>query len=88
MQHNLEIYAGQAPEVLERVLRVTRHRGFAIESLNMENLHDEQQVRIQLKVSSERSIHLLSTQLSKLVDVTKVTTLASDPQQQNQLAMA
>lgn len=68
MNHNLEVTMAQRPEVVERVLRVVRHRGFTLTNMNM-RLVDES-VYLSLSVSSERGIELLSNQLTKLVDVT------------------
>ena len=34
-QHNITIEARFCPEILERILRVIRHRGFHICSMNM-----------------------------------------------------
>ena len=36
-QHRLNIQTCARPEVLERVLRVVRHRGFRLCALNMES---------------------------------------------------
>jgi acetolactate synthase II small subunit len=69
MQHNLSIQARFRPEVLERVLRVVRHRGFQVCAMNMASAVNEEQINIQLTVASQRSIDLLSAQLSKLMDV-------------------
>ena len=61
MQHQVAVQARFNPETLERVLRVVRHRGFQICSMNME-----------LTVASPRSVDLLFSQLTKLVDVAHV----------------
>ncbi|MFV8075423.1 acetolactate synthase 2 small subunit, partial [Enterobacter cloacae complex sp.6730661] len=52
MQHQLSILARFRPEVLERILRVTRHRGFRISSMNVDQLSDSDNVSIELTVSS------------------------------------
>jgi len=72
MNHTLTIEAQQRPEILERVLRVTRHRGFNVKSLNMEQQAEGKQVRITVTVNSDRPIAQLRNQLSKLVDVARV----------------
>ena len=76
-QHQLNLITGSRPEVLERVLRVVRHRGFALCSLNMEQ--DCQQLRITVTVESERPIQQLWSQLVKLVDVSRVDALEQQP---------
>ena len=71
-QHQLTIHAQFRPELLERVLRVVRHRGFQLCSINMESQVDCQDLCITVTVASERPIQLLHTQLAKLSDVTHV----------------
>ena len=72
MQHQVAVQARFNPETLERVLRVVRHRGFQICSMNMETATDAQSINIELTVASPRSVELLFSQLSKLVDVARV----------------
>jgi acetolactate synthase II small subunit len=43
-QYQLNLITGSRPEVLERVLRVVRHRGFALCQLNMETVPDSRKV--------------------------------------------
>ena len=74
MQHNLEITVKQCPEVLERVLRVTRHRGFKVTEMKM-HTKDDSNLAINLWVEAERAIELLSNQLDKLIDVTQCKVL-------------
>ena len=69
MQHQVAVQARFNPETLERVLRVVRHRGFQICSMNMETATDAQNISIELTVASPRPVDLLFSQLSKLVDV-------------------
>ena len=76
-QHTLHIHAQPRPEVMERVLRVVRHRGFALNALHME--HDCQQLRITVTVESVRPIQQLWSQLVKLVDVSRVDALEQQP---------
>ena len=65
----LKLFVNQSPEVLERILRVTRHRGFKIDSLQWTNETGE----LLLTVSSQRELHLLESQLIKLFDVKEVS---------------
>jgi len=69
MQHQLSIEARSRPEILERVLRVVRHRGFRVCALNMVPQTNPECINIQLTVASLRPVDLLSSQLSKLMDV-------------------
>ncbi|MBB1322424.1 acetolactate synthase 2 small subunit [Shewanella sp. SR43-8] len=68
MMHALEITVQQRPEVLERVLRVTRHRGFKVTQMQV-RINDDTSMAVDLWVEAERGIELLSTQLDKLIDV-------------------
>lgn len=72
MQHQLAILARFRPEVLERILRVTRHRGFQISSMTMDHLPDGDNVNIEMTVNSQRPLTQLYAQLTKLSDVSEV----------------
>lgn len=74
MIHSLELTVQQRPEVLERVLRVTRHRGFTITQMQM-RMNDDASLSLDMEVDSERAIELLSNQLNKLIDVTQCKVL-------------
>lgn len=69
MQHQLAVQARLRPETLERVLRVVRHRGFTLCAMNMETGDYAGSINIELTVESLRPVELLSSQLTKLVDV-------------------
>ena len=69
MQHQVSIQARFRPEMLERVLRVVRHRGFQVCAMNMSPTMNSDSVNIELTVASQRPVDLLSSQLSKLMDV-------------------
>ena len=68
-QHQLSIEARFRPEILERILRVVRHRGFQVCSMNMALVANAENINIEMTVASQRSVDLLSSQLSKLIDV-------------------
>ena len=70
----LKLTLNQSPEVLERVLRVARHRGFKVEQLEWQYETGE----LVVTVSSERAIFLLINQLAKLVDVKEVVELNAE----------
>ena len=66
-QYQFVIKANKRPETLERLLRVIRHRGFEVLSLNAENNGSE--ITLNVTVQSERVVELLFNQLVKLPDV-------------------
>ncbi|MBA2817286.1 acetolactate synthase 2 small subunit [Candidatus Pantoea persica] len=68
-QHQLSIEARFRPEILERILRIVRHRGFQVCAMNMATVANAENVNIEMTVASQRSVDLLSSQLSKLMDV-------------------
>lgn len=74
-QHTLEIEARPQPEIMERILRVTRHRGFALKSMQLDTMESCPNFKIRVTVSSERNIDQLRNQLNKLVDVARVDEL-------------
>ena len=67
MEHQIELTAQHRPEVLERILRVVRHRGFTVTQMNMQLIDDK--VRLKFTVKSDRTLDLLVSQLEKLPDV-------------------
>lgn len=77
-QNSLKVTVNYSPEILERVLRVARHRGFKVELMSW----DSESSTLEMTVSSERKISLLSKQLEKLIDVTQVVNLAEVTQEQ------
>lgn len=62
------------PEVLERILRVVRHRGFRV--LQMQMISDANEIQLTLVVVGERPIETLCNQLGKLFDVKRVAVQA------------
>lgn len=66
-EYKLELIARHRPEVLERILRVTRHRGFTVTTMEMTLI--ETQVQLKITVKSDRTLELLVNQLVKLPDV-------------------
>lgn len=67
MEHQIELTAQHRPEVLERILRVIRHRGFTVTQMDMQLINDK--VRLKFTVKSDRTLDLLVSQLEKLPDV-------------------
>ena len=69
MNHTLNITASNTPAVVERLLQVTRYRGYQLTGLQMTPRADSRSVAIKLSVSGDKPIHLLTSQLHKLYDV-------------------
>ncbi len=70
MEHKIELTAQHRPEVLERILRVIRHRGFTVTQMDMQLIDDK--VRLKFTVKSDRTLDLLVTQLEKIYDVVEI----------------
>ncbi|AWW34182.1 acetolactate synthase 2 small subunit [Mannheimia varigena] len=68
--YQLTLRANKRPETLERILRVIRHRGFELKSLNVES--DERIFNLTLTLSSQRPLTLLTHQLEKLFDIIEI----------------
>ena len=80
VDHTLEIQADNQPTVLERVLQVTRYRGFVVTGL-LVNLNDESdELEIKLAISDPKEslaeegvgFTRLYNQLNKLFDIKHV----------------
>jgi len=67
MEHQIDLTAQHRPEVLERILRVVRHRGFTVTQMDMQLIDNK--VRLKFTVKSDRTLDLLVSQLEKLPDV-------------------
>ncbi|WP_311351583.1 acetolactate synthase 2 small subunit [Aggregatibacter segnis] len=70
MEHQIELTAQHRPEVLERILRVIRHRGFTVTQMDMQLI--EGKVRLKFTVKSDRTLDLLVSQLEKIYDVVEM----------------
>ncbi|WP_394205727.1 acetolactate synthase 2 small subunit [Shewanella waksmanii] len=79
MNYTLALTLQSQPEVLERVLRVVRHRGFTLTRLDM-HCSDAGETSVNMQVKSARAVELLTHQLSKLIDVTECKVQATKPQ--------
>ena len=69
-QYTFDLIAQHRPEVLERVLRVIRLRGFTV--TNMDMVLVDTQVQLKITVKSDRTFDLLVNQLAKLPDVIEI----------------
>ena len=70
MEHQIELTAQHRPEVLERILRVVRHRSFTVTQMDMQLIDDK--VRLKFTVKSDRTLDLLVSQLEKIYDVVEI----------------
>ena len=69
-QYTFELTAQHRPEVLERILRVIRLRGFTVTNMDMALV--ETKVQIKITVKSDRTFDLLVNQLAKVQDVLNI----------------
>lgn len=70
--YQLNITADDKQVVLERILQVTRYRGFLINGITAKVNTSDNIGIIELLVSSERPIELLVDQINKLIDIKSV----------------
>ncbi|WP_367987722.1 acetolactate synthase 2 small subunit [Vibrio sp. NTOU-M3] len=83
----LDIKADDKPVLLERVLRVIRHRGFIIKQVAATQNHESKVASVEIIVDSDRPISFITKQIEKLWDVrtVEVTQIASDELPNNNL---
>ncbi|MCG3730736.1 acetolactate synthase 2 small subunit [Vibrio cincinnatiensis] len=83
----LDIKADDKPVLLERVLRVVRHRGFIIKQVAATQNHASHVASVEIIVDSDRPITTLTNQIEKLWDVRSVdvTTISSNELPNNNL---
>jgi acetolactate synthase II small subunit len=70
--YKLIIMTDDKQVVLERILQVTRYRGFLINGMTAQVNTGTNIATIELLVSSDRPISLLIDQINKLVDIKSV----------------
>jgi acetolactate synthase II small subunit len=71
-QYQLSITVDDKQVVLERILQVTRYRGFLINGMTAKVNTGTNIGIIELMVKSERPIELLVDQINKLIDIKEV----------------
>ncbi len=83
----LDIKADDKPVLLERVLRVIRHRGFVIKQVAATQNHESRVASVEIIVDSDRPISFITNQIEKLWDVRSVdvTQIANDELPNNNL---
>lgn len=67
--HVLTIQTKNQPVVLERLLQVTRYRGFEVAGMEMKPMADFSGLLVTLSIVSDKPIGLLTNQLNKLYDI-------------------
>lgn len=74
IKYNLVINANYSSEILERILRVVRHRKFEIYKITMNRKVEENtnSVIIKLKIISKYPINLLYNQLKKIIYINNI----------------
>ena len=85
-KYDLIIMADDRQVVLERILQVTRYRGFLINGMHAEVNTGNNVATITMSVSSERPISLLVDQINKLIDIKGVTVDNSEDLDQKNIA--
>ncbi|MEP1740064.1 MAG: acetolactate synthase 2 small subunit [Kangiellaceae bacterium] len=78
--HTLEVTADNQPTALERLLQVTRYRGFLVTDLSVATSNHEQHLEIKMSVNQpsvdplldQNGIQRLYNQLNKLFDIKHV----------------
>ena len=79
-QHCLTIRTRNEPVVLERLLQVTRYRGFELTAMDMRPVAEFGSMLITLNISSDKPISLLTNQLNKLYDIQTLELHSAQPQ--------
>ncbi len=80
MQYKISLQLHDQPAALERVLQVIRYRQFEVDEMAMSK-NTQDKLTVDLKVSSQHSINILTSQLNKLYDLAALTTQHQMPLQ-------
>jgi acetolactate synthase II small subunit len=78
-QHTLTIQTGLEVVAVERLLQVTRYRGFQLAGMEMKPLADMSGLLVTLNILTDKPISLLTAQLNKLYDVQHLELHAAAP---------
>lgn len=70
--YEIEMLLDNKPAALERVLQVVRYRQFQLEALQMQP-DGQDKLTVNMKVSSQQSINILTSQLNKLYDLARLS---------------
>ncbi len=81
MNHVLTIQTKNQPVVLERLLQVTRYRGFEVAGMEMKPMADFSGLLVTLSIVSDKPISLLTNQLNKLYDIEYLDCVESEQTQ-------
>jgi len=72
MRTTLSILLRNEAASVERLLQVTRYRGFQLAGLELTEPEDGRVLAVRMSVKSERPLSLLTAQLQKLYDVVQL----------------
>lgn len=78
MNHVLNITTNNTPAIVERLLQVTRYRGYELAGLELVSHADASSLSITLTVRSDKPIQLLTNQLHKLYDIQQLELVSAD----------
>ncbi|MBV1776113.1 ACT domain-containing protein [Burkholderiaceae bacterium DAT-1] len=73
MSNRIEVTLDNQAGALERLLRVVRHRGYQVASLNAQTLQDAGRLEVQMDVLEGRPLQNLIAQLAKLAEVRRLS---------------
>lgn len=68
-KYQLFIKTNISPEIIERIIRIIRHRRFLIKTININVKNKLEKINFILIVKSYKSIDFLVKQIKKLIDV-------------------
>ncbi|QJC38118.1 acetolactate synthase 2 small subunit [Enterobacteriaceae endosymbiont of Donacia marginata] len=68
-KYQLFIKTNISPEIIERIIRIIRHRRFLIKTININVKKKIEKINFKLIVKSYKSIDFLVKQIKKLIDV-------------------
>ncbi|QJC36485.1 acetolactate synthase 2 small subunit [Enterobacteriaceae endosymbiont of Donacia simplex] len=75
-KYKLFIKTNISPDISERIIRIIRHRGFLIKTINIDVVNKLKNINFKLIVKSYKSINFLVNQIKKLIDVLDVVIIS------------
>ncbi|QJC33673.1 acetolactate synthase 2 small subunit [Enterobacteriaceae endosymbiont of Donacia provostii] len=75
-KYQLNIVTNITPEIIERIMRIIRHRGFFIQKININVIKKCKNINFYLVIKSFKHINFLVKQIAKLIDVLDIVIIS------------
>ncbi|QJC35264.1 acetolactate synthase 2 small subunit [Enterobacteriaceae endosymbiont of Donacia proxima] len=75
-KYRLHIKTNISPEISERIMRIVRHRGFLLKTMDINVINKLKNINFKLTVKGSKPIDFLVNQITKLIDVLDIVIIS------------